>query len=220
MSHTFPMSAWCARRSICSGKRSGWSVSMACGIRAWRVRPPFLEKASVGHLVWIKGLPRHCRARRLRLVCRHVQGGARPRDGARRRPDEGASLIEGAVARHAERGQQIMLPGIIAPTSARSGCSADTSRKRTPTRARPGTASPSSSRSLPLISGMSRKTPVMFPAGRARLATNPAATGSLSRSTATTGTLDVRRCAAMMPCGLVTTSTSTPAPTVDAMAPS
>jgi tetratricopeptide (TPR) repeat protein len=33
------------------------------------------------------------------------------------RPDEGASLIEGAVARLAERGQQVMLPGIIADLS-------------------------------------------------------------------------------------------------------
>jgi hypothetical protein len=59
--------------------------------------------------------------------------------------------------------------------------------QRTARRATVGTASLRSSICLPPSSGISRKKPVKFPSGRARLLTHPRATGSLSRSMPTIG---------------------------------
>jgi hypothetical protein len=55
---------------------------------------------------------------------------------------------------------------------------------------------------------MSRKTPVTFPPGRDKLATQPAATGSVSRSTPTMGVVRLASRAAAMPDGATATSTS------------
>ena len=60
--------------------------------------------------------------------------------------------------------------------------------RRSATRATFGAASFSNSNRFPLSSGPSIVNPVMFPPGRARLATSPLATGSLM-STKTTGTV-------------------------------
>jgi hypothetical protein len=65
----------------------------------------------------------------------------------------------------------------------------------TATRARRGTTSLRISRRFPLVSGDWLERPVMFPPGRARLATNPLPIGSLSQHI-TMGIVAVAACAA------------------------
>ena len=78
---------------------------------------------------------------------------------------------------------------------------------------RRGTTSRRSPNCFPLISGISRKKPVMLPPGRARVLIHPLAMGSLSKSWATMGILLVASLAAATrtgPLGATITSTLSP----------
>ena len=79
---------------------------------------------------------------------------------------------------------------------------------RTATRESLGTISFRSSSCFPLISGASVDNPVMFPPGRARLATNPFPTGSKSNAM-TIGIVTVASLAARVDCGPAETMMST-----------
>ena len=85
----------------------------------------------------------------------------------------------------------------------------------TATRASPGTRSLSSSSRFALRSRVRVLTPVMFPPGRPRLATNPSAMGSKS-SAMTIGIVDVMSLAARVAKGPPVTITSTPSRTSSA----
>ena len=80
--------------------------------------------------------------------------------------------------------------------------------RRTATRESLGTISFKRSSCLPLISGARLDNPVMFPPGRARLATNPLPTGSVSNDM-TMGIVEVASLAARVTVGPVVTMTST-----------
>src|SRR5207253_2187564 len=133
---------------------------------------------------WKPNAPRHmsltpvCPARLLEhLICQEQQGwGHRHPERLRRREVDDQlefhALLDAQVRRLRPVQDVVHVGGGAAP---RLGSPAASRRA---TRARPGTASLRSSSRFPMSSGFMTLSPVRFPPGRARLATNPAPTGS------------------------------------------